>query len=284
MGYSDEAEDLVLGKDVTIGEGARIAGGKIVLGDGVVVGRRVDIEVTDRLVVGKGSLIRDGTILHGRRIELGREFYANHDAEIGGGSCFEATSSLKIGYWFHLGSYAMVNTAMPVTIGNEVGLGRFTNLYTHGAYLSMAEGFPVTYGPITLGDRVWLPSATVNPGVTIGDDVVVGVGSLVMHDIPSNSLAVGVPAKVVKEHYPARPPVEDVIGRVRAQFDAWGVRGEYDPKRGVVRIGSASFHIPERRIDGSSSKETERVRNLLRRLGIRFRYEVVDGAYAPWSD
>ena len=284
MGYSDEAEDLVLGDDVTIGEGARIAGGKIVLGDGVVIGRRVDIEVSDRLVVGKGSLIRDGTILHGRKIELGREFYANHDAEFGGGSCFEATSSLKIGYWFHIGSYAMVNTAMPVTIGNEVGLGRFTNLYTHGAYLSMAEGFPVTFGPITLGNRVWLPSATVNPGVTIGDDVVVGVGSLVMHDIPSNSLAVGVPAKVVKEHYPVRPPVEEVIGRIRPQFDAWGVRGEYDAKRGVVRIGKTDFHIPDRRIDGSSSKETERVRNLLRRLGIRFRYEVVGGAYAPWSD
>jgi acetyltransferase-like isoleucine patch superfamily enzyme len=284
MGYSDESEDLVLGKDVTVGEGARIAGGKIVLGDGVVIGRGVDIEVTEQLVVGKGSLIRDRTILHGRRIELGREFYANHDAEIGGGSCFEATSSLKIGYWFHIGSYAMVNTAMPVTIGNEVGLGRSTNLYTHGAYLSMAEGFPVSFGPITLGNRVWLPGATVNPGVTIGDNVVVGVGSLVMQDIPSNSLAVGVPAKVVKEHYPVRPPIGEVMGRVRAQFDAWGIRGEYDAKMGVLKVGTASFQIPERRIDGASSKETERVRNLLRRLGIRFRYEVVDGTYAPWSD
>src|SRR5438445_5561759 len=228
MGYSDEAEDLVLGKDVTIGEGARIAGGKVVLGDGVVVGRRVDIEVTDRLVVGKGSLIRDGTIVHGRRIELGREFYANHDAEIGGGSCFEATSSLKIGYWFHLGSYAMVNTAMPVTIGNEVGLGRFTNLYTHGAYLSMAEGFPVTYGPITLGNRVWLPSATVNPGVTIGDDVVVGVGSVVMGDIPSNSLAVGTPAHVVREHYPPRPSLNEAMEKVRSILNGWQVSADYD--------------------------------------------------------
>src|SRR3989442_14036493 len=67
MGYSDEAEDLVLGKAVTIGEGARIAGGKIVLGDGVVVGRRGDIEVTDRLGVGRGSLVPGGAVLPGGR-------------------------------------------------------------------------------------------------------------------------------------------------------------------------------------------------------------------------
>jgi len=284
MGYSDDSEELVLGKEVSIGDGSRIAGGKIVLGDGVVIGRNVDLQVTERLVVWKGSLIRDGTILHGRRVELGREFYANHDAEIGGGSCFEATSSLKVGCWFHMGSYGMVNTAMPVTIGDEVGLGRFTNLYTHGAYLSMAEGFPVEFGPITLGHRVWLPSATVNPGVTIGDDVVVGVGSVVTRDIPSNCLAVGVPAKVVKERYPAAPPIADVMGRIRTQFDAWGVRGEYDMQRGAIRVDGAAFHIPQRRIVGAASKESERVRNLLRRLGIRFRYEVLEGSYAPWSD
>ncbi len=284
MAFSDESEELVVGKNVTIGEGSRFAGGKITLGDGVVIGRRVDIEVAERLVVGKGSLIRDGTIIHGRKIELGREFYANHDAEVGGGSCFENTSSLKIGYWFHLGSYAMVNTAMPVTIGNEVGLGRFTNLYTHGAYLSLAEGFPAQFAPITLGSRVWLPSATVNPGVTIGDDVVVAVGSVVTKDIPSNSLAMGVPAKVVKEHYPARPPVSKVMAAIRTQFDAWAVHAEYDMGVGIVRFGGAAFHVPDRRIEGPATKDSERARNLLRRLGIRFRYEALDGAYAPWSD
>jgi len=37
------------------------------------------------------------------------------------------------------------------------------------------------------------------PGVSIGDNVIVGAGSIVTHDIPDNSLAVGVPAKVIKE-------------------------------------------------------------------------------------
>jgi len=284
VGFSNEASDLVRGARVTVGDGTRIAGGEVVLADGVQIGRNVDIEVTERLVVGKGSQIRDRTIVHGRRIDLGREFYANHDAEIGGVSCFEATSSLKVGYWFHLGSYSIVNTAMRVAIGNEVGLGRFSNLYTHGAYLSLAEGFPVQFAPITIGSRVWLPSATVNPGVTIGDDVVVGVGSVVTKDIPSNSLAVGVPAKVIKEHYPTKPPLADAMRAIRERFDEWGVRGDFAMDTGVLTVAGARFRIPERRIDGAASKESERVRNLLRRLGIRFRYEAVGSSYEPWTE
>ena len=58
---------------------------------------------------------------------------------------------------------------------------------------------PPTAKPITIGENVWLGArVVVLPGVTIGDDSVIGIGSVVTHDIPSRSVAVGVPAKVVK--------------------------------------------------------------------------------------
>jgi hypothetical protein len=178
----------------------------------------------------------------------------------------------------------MINTAMSVTIGNEVGLGRMTNLYTHGAYLSLADGFPVRFAPIKIGSRVWLPSATVNPGVTIGDDVVVGVGSVVTKDIPSNSLAIGVPAKVVKENYPTRPPIEETMKQIRDLLDTWGVRADYDQTQGLIVVAGAAFNVRDRSIDGPASETSERMKNLLRRLGIRFRYEVLDGTYTEWRD
>lgn len=54
--------------------------------------------------------------------------------------------------------------------------------------------------PITIGENVWLGARViVLPGVTIGDDSVIGIGSVVTHDIPPRSVAVGVPAKVVKQ-------------------------------------------------------------------------------------
>ena len=53
--------------------------------------------------------------------------------------------------------------------------------------------------PIHIGKRVWLgANVTVLPGVTIGDNVTIGDGSVVTKDIPSNSIAVGNPCKVIK--------------------------------------------------------------------------------------
>lgn len=54
--------------------------------------------------------------------------------------------------------------------------------------------------PITLGDNVWLGSvAVVCPGVTIGDDTVVGAGAVVTRDLPAGVVAAGVPARVLRE-------------------------------------------------------------------------------------
>jgi maltose O-acetyltransferase len=54
--------------------------------------------------------------------------------------------------------------------------------------------------PIVLGNNVWFGAGVqVMPGVTIGDNVVIGGGSVVVKDIPSNSVAVGNPCKVIRE-------------------------------------------------------------------------------------
>ena len=54
--------------------------------------------------------------------------------------------------------------------------------------------------PITIGNNVWLGAGViVLSGVTIGDGAVVGAGSIVTKSIPANSLAVGNPARVIRE-------------------------------------------------------------------------------------
>jgi maltose O-acetyltransferase len=53
---------------------------------------------------------------------------------------------------------------------------------------------------IRIGNDVWLgANVTVLPGVTIGNNVVVGAGAVVSKDIPDNSLALGVPARIVRK-------------------------------------------------------------------------------------
>ncbi len=281
--YSNEAENLLLGSNVSIGKGTKIAGGQIVIEDGCKIGRNVDIKVIENFILGRNSKIGDFSIIQGRNIKVGREFYTNHHAEIGGGSCFESPSQLSVGHWFHLGSYAIVNTAMPVEIGNEVGLGRFTNIYTHGAYLSEIDGFPIKFAPVKIGNRVWIPSATVNPGVTIGDDVVIGVGSIVTQNIPSGCLAMGVPCKVIKQNaFPAPRSKEDALEIAGNILRNGGVQCKPYSGTWEIEVSSATFDLQKHTIKGEADDLSERARELLRRHGMRFMVEIIDGQYQKW--
>ena len=55
------------------------------------------------------------------------------------------------------------------------------------------------FAPIIIGNNVYIGSnAMIMPGVTIGDNVIIGAGAIVTHDIPSNVVSVGIPAKPIK--------------------------------------------------------------------------------------
>jgi maltose O-acetyltransferase len=57
--------------------------------------------------------------------------------------------------------------------------------------------------PVDIGNRVWIGNhAIILPGVTVGDDSVVGAGSVVVTDVPPRSVVVGNPAKVVRDFAP----------------------------------------------------------------------------------
>nr|WP_288193368.1 sugar O-acetyltransferase [uncultured Methanobrevibacter sp.] len=89
-----------------------------------------------------------------------------------------------------------------VTIGDNVMIGPNTLITSVGHPISpkgRREHLGVT-DPVTIGNDVWIGgNVTILPGVTIGDNVVIGAGAVVTKDIPDNSLAVGVPARVIKE-------------------------------------------------------------------------------------
>ncbi|GEA71273.1 hypothetical protein LDE02_14100 [Lactobacillus delbrueckii subsp. lactis] len=54
--------------------------------------------------------------------------------------------------------------------------------------------------PITVGNNVWIGGGVrVVPGVTIGDNSVIGAGSVVVKDVPANSVAAGNPCRVIRE-------------------------------------------------------------------------------------
>ncbi|APS42804.1 Galactoside O-acetyltransferase [Weissella jogaejeotgali] len=116
----------------------------------------------------------------GRNIHVGDHFYANYDAVILDGA--------------------------KVTIGDRVLFGPKVGLYTsnHSFDAREREIGGCIAKPITIGNHCWLAAnVTVLPDVTIGDDVIIGAGSVVTHDIPSNVIAVGNPCHVLREITPA---------------------------------------------------------------------------------
>jgi len=112
---------------------------------------------------------------YGYNIRLGENFYANHNLVIL--DCAE------------------------VSFGDNAFIGPNCSFYTAGHPLDAKqrnEGLEYAR-PIRVGNNVWFGgNVVVLPGVTIGNNAVIGAGSVVTKDIPDHAVAVGNPCKVVK--------------------------------------------------------------------------------------
>lgn len=90
---------------------------------------------------------------------------------------------------------------MPVKIGSRTLIGPNVQIYaaTHPMdYKQRAEGLE-SGKPVTIGEDVWIGgSVVICPGVTIGDRSVIGAGSVVTKDIPSDVFAAGNPCRIIK--------------------------------------------------------------------------------------
>jgi acetyltransferase-like isoleucine patch superfamily enzyme len=89
-----------------------------------------------------------------------------------------------------------------ISIGNNLRMGPNVGLISANHNTDDYDLWVATK-PIVIGNNVWLGmNVVVTPGVQIGDNVIVGANSVVTKDIPSNSIACGIPCKVIK----TKPP------------------------------------------------------------------------------
>ena len=112
---------------------------------------------------------------YGSQISIGKRFFANFNFTVLDEAC--------------------------VTIGDDCFIGPNVSIYTacHSTDPVERNSRQEWAKPVTIGNNVWLGgSVTILPGVTIGDNVTIGAGSVVVKDIPSNSVAAGNPCKVIK--------------------------------------------------------------------------------------
>ena len=245
--------------------------------------------------IGDRSTIRANAVIEGREVRIGHESIIEEYAHIGGGSCFDHTSILDVGDFFHLGKFAMLNQGRGIRIGHEVACGLGTKVFTHGAYLSAWDGFPAQWGPVSIGNRVFLSNAIVNPNVSIGDNVCVASGSVVTRDLPSGCMAAGVPCRVIKENaYPRKlsyAEKQSLFDRIFSESVQIYNSNHNQPNakipyeqidEDVFSIAETTFDLAKRTLDGAANELSEVLKNQLRRNGIRFRYYAKDGVYVKW--
>lgn len=113
---------------------------------------------------------------YGYNIELGENFYANHNL--------------------------VILDCAKVSFGDNVFVGPNCSFYTAGHPINVIqrnEGLEYVH-PISVGNNVWFGgNVVVLPGVSIGNNSIIGAGSVVTKDIPDNVIAVGNPCKVLRQ-------------------------------------------------------------------------------------
>jgi len=115
---------------------------------------------------------------------------------------------IKFGQDVWIGYFCFIDGSGGLEIGNHVSISNGVHIYTHDSSrfrLTNCEKDPINGSHIDraktkIGSNVQIgANSIVLKGVTIGDNVIIGALSMVNKDIPSNSIAVGNPCKVIKE-------------------------------------------------------------------------------------
>ncbi len=145
-----------------------------------------------------------------------------------------------------IGNYCLICPGVRISSADYIRIGNNTMLASH-AYITDADWHGIynriwTLGPtapVSIGENVWIgDSAIICKGVTIGDNSIIGAGSVVIRSIPPNTIAAGNPARVVKE----LDPTQSFIMRSEWFADPAKLKKEIDDLDLENLQGNSIFH------------------------------------------
>jgi acetyltransferase-like isoleucine patch superfamily enzyme len=185
------SEKAILHGKVTIGEGTTVQ-------ENVILGSAED----GKLDIGKASIIRSGTVIYsGARI--GNNFRSGHNVLIRenteiGHNVLAGTNSVIDGDC-RIGNNVSIQTGVYITRYTTIEDGVFLGPYsvtTNDKYMK----YGVTLkGPIIKRKARIGANATIMPGITVGEDAVVGAGAVVTKDVRPGEIVAGIPARVMQK-------------------------------------------------------------------------------------
>lgn len=169
-------EDLIVGQNVIIEPGVEIECRRLVLGDGVVIKSGTRIEMVD-LVIGDYTKISANCLLSG-------------------------TNLCRIGHNCWIGHYTIIDSIGSTRIGNGVGVGAHSQLWTHAYFGDILNGCRfASERPLIIEDDVWFVGHCIVSPVHAQRRSMAMVGSVVTRDMEENHIYGGVPAKDMTERF-----------------------------------------------------------------------------------
>ena len=257
-----------VGRGVKLGRGSAVRGVSVQIGDGVTIGSGTTIDA-DEVRIGPGCTIEEDCRIgkvSGRMQSfiLGDNCFIGNDSRIAS-TVFSTGDYVSlhnhlfvngvrpcvIGHNVWVGQNCVLNARDSLTIGNGVGIGTYSSVWTHGAHGELIEGCLVfKVAPVTLEDDAWIVGSynVISPGVTVGRRAIVLTGSVVTKDVPAGSCVGGNPARDLSDRIRTYRDVslEDKYKQMQGYMEelASSRPGSKKTEDGwLVGRGPGSFHV-----------------------------------------
>lgn len=175
------------------------------VGDGAVFGRNLTLRHAHKIRVGARTIVDDGVVLdakgeHNRGITLGDRVFLGRNTIL---YCKEG--DIEIGEGASISSNCQIVSALRVAVGAQTVVGSYSYFLSGGRY-DAASAIPFARqdgqhqkAPLSIGRNCWIGAhVTVMEGADVGEHCVIGAGAVVTEPVPGNSVAVGIPARVLR--------------------------------------------------------------------------------------
>lgn len=147
--------------------------------------------------------LADHNLTQDERVKISKELLGKtgKNVQLGVGFTCDYGSNIEVGENFYTNYNVCILDVCKVKIGDNCLIAPQVGIYTACHPLDKAtriSGLELG-SPITIGNDCWIGgNAVINPGVTLGDNVIVGSGAVVTKSFPSNVVIAGNPAKIIK--------------------------------------------------------------------------------------
>lgn len=244
------------------------------IGYDIQFGNNISVTVKGVFKIGDYSRLGGDCDIKGNNVIFGKHLFNSSGLRIGGGGRQHPNANFTIGDRCTIHNN-FINICEPVKIGDDVGLSPDVSIVTHGYWLSVLEGYPASFAGVTIGNGVIVGyRSLIMMGVNIRDNIVIGANSVVTKNLTEKGVYVGSPAKKIKDIVPLTKP--ERIKILNKILDEYLFIAKYHDIQVTiftnypwVKINDFRFNVETFMYEGIESKESDDMRDYIRKWGIR---------------